>query len=78
MFPLEQFRVVSASVNNSNVTEALKAVQSVTMPPVLAIPQPERIKFDWDVMRLPNGFKEMTRNRHQVGEAGMVDTGHVQ
>ena len=71
---LEQFRVVSASVNNSSVTEALKAVQSVTMPPVLAIPQPEKIKFDWDVMRLPNGFKEMTRNRRQVGEQEWVET----
>ncbi|MEG0280754.1 MAG: sigma-E factor regulatory protein RseB [Morganella sp. (in: enterobacteria)] len=71
---LEQFRVVSVSVNNPGVTESLKAVQTVTMPPVLAIPQSENVKFDWDVMRLPNGFKELTRNRRQVGAQEWIET----
>ncbi|TKI06780.1 sigma-E factor regulatory protein RseB [Martelella alba] len=62
---LEQFRVVSFVVD-SQIMTAMRGLQKVSLPPLLAMPSSETAQFDWRVNWLPAGVDEVSRNRRTL------------
>ncbi|OTA14751.1 sigma factor algU regulatory protein MucB [Xenorhabdus vietnamensis] len=64
---VEQFRVVSSTVNEHIKTE-LSAITDFKLPPMLLIPPSDKLAFNWLVGREPDGFKEISRNSRKLSE----------
>ncbi|MDE9565220.1 sigma-E factor regulatory protein RseB [Xenorhabdus bovienii] len=70
---IEQFRVVSSTVNDS-IKKDLIAIVDLKLPPMLAISPSEKVKFDWQVGKMPEGFKEISRNRLKLSETESLES----
>ncbi|AOM39241.1 sigma-E factor regulatory protein RseB [Xenorhabdus hominickii] len=64
---IEQFRVVSSTVDDS-IKKELGAIIDLKLPPMLLIPPSEKFQFGWRVGKVPDGFKEISRNSHKLSE----------
>ncbi|MDC9594576.1 sigma-E factor regulatory protein RseB [Xenorhabdus sp. IM139775] len=70
---IEQFRVVSFTVNDDIKTE-LKAITGLKLPPMLLIPPSDKLKFHWRVEKMPEGFKEISRSSRKLSETEWLET----
>ncbi|MBD2784363.1 sigma-E factor regulatory protein RseB [Xenorhabdus sp. DI] len=64
---IEQFRVVSLTVNDAIKTE-LSSITDLKLPPMLLIPSSDKLKFNWMVGKIPEGFKEISRSSRKLSE----------
>lgn len=62
---LEQFRVISFLVD-PQVQSLLQGLQTVSLPPLLAMPASEKAEFDWTASWLPAGVDEVSRSRRSL------------
>ncbi|HFZ8995879.1 TPA: sigma-E factor regulatory protein RseB [Citrobacter freundii] len=62
---LEQFRVVTFSVNDS-VANSMEMLAKAALPPLLSVPAGEKAKFNWQVVWLPQGFSEVASSRRPL------------
>lgn len=67
---LEQFRVVSFSVNN-DLTDLMSRLEKANLPPVFAVPENETKSIPWQVSWLPEGFKEISSSRRPLPAVGI-------
>ncbi|WP_340621054.1 sigma-E factor regulatory protein RseB [Xenorhabdus siamensis] len=71
---VEQFRVVSSRVNDE-IKQELRAIVDLKLPPMLVTPESEgTVKFDWKVGKLPEGFKEVSRNRNWLSKTELLES----
>jgi sigma-E factor negative regulatory protein RseB len=71
---LEQFRVVSFAVDNQ-VKNSLAGLANLQLPPLLPQLPNEPLMFNWKIDWLPEGFAEVTRNRHRIANvAAPIET----
>lgn len=61
---LEQFRVISFSVNQLN--PAIQALEKANLPPLLTVPEGENVKFTWAPTWLPQGFKAISSSKRPL------------
>ncbi|WP_244590016.1 sigma-E factor regulatory protein RseB [Xenorhabdus budapestensis] len=74
MMVVEQFRVVSSRVNDE-IKQELRAIVDLKLPPMLVIPESAgKMKFDWKVGKLPEGFKEISRNRNWLSKTELLES----
>ncbi|MBC8945903.1 MULTISPECIES: sigma-E factor regulatory protein RseB [Xenorhabdus] len=74
MMVVEQFRVVSSRVNDE-IKQELRAIVDLKLPPMLVTPESEgTAKFDWKVGKLPEGFKEVSRNRNWLSKTELFES----
>ncbi|MBD2815215.1 sigma-E factor regulatory protein RseB [Xenorhabdus sp. Flor] len=74
MMVVEQFRVVSSKVNDE-IKQALRAIVDLKLPPMLVTPESAgKVKFDWKVGKLPEGFKEISRNRNWLSKTELLES----
>lgn len=67
---LEQFRVISFSVD-SEVTESMRELEKVSLPPVFSVPDTASKNLTWHVSWLPEGFKEISSSRRPLASVGI-------
>ncbi|PHM73636.1 sigma-E factor regulatory protein RseB [Xenorhabdus kozodoii] len=70
---IEQFRVVSSTVNG-DVKTALNAITDLKLPPMLLISPANKLKFNWRVAEMPEGFKEISRNSGKISETEWLES----
>ncbi|MBI6547523.1 sigma-E factor regulatory protein RseB [Xenorhabdus lircayensis] len=70
---IEQFRVVS-SIVNGYIKKELRAITDLKLPPMLLIPPSEKLKFNWQVGNMPEGFKEISRNNRKLSETEWLES----
>lgn len=63
--PLEQFRVIAYSTSQQP-DATMEKLQTLKLPPLLAIPVATKQQFSWQVNWLPTGFQQISSNRHQL------------
>ncbi|CDG20639.1 Sigma-E factor regulatory protein rseB [Xenorhabdus poinarii G6] len=64
---IEQFRVVSSTVN-SHIKAELSVINGLTLPPMLLIPPSDKVQFNWRVSKMPDGFKEISRYSRKLSK----------
>lgn len=62
---LEQFRVISFTVNNE-VNGLMRNLAKASLPPLLSMPSVEKANFTWVPTWLPQGFSEISSSRRQL------------
>ncbi|WP_413721188.1 sigma-E factor regulatory protein RseB [Sodalis sp. RH24] len=62
---LEQFRVISFIVD-PQVQSLMQGLETVNLPPLLAMPASEKAEFDWTTNWLPAGVSEVSRSRRTL------------
>lgn len=62
---LEQFRVISFALGE-DIGASMSALQQASLPPLLTLPQTEKVTFTWQINWLPQGFKEVSRSRRTL------------
>lgn len=62
---LEQFRVISFALGD-DVHNSMTTLQQASLPPLLTLPQTEKVVFNWQINWLPQGFKEVSRSRRTL------------
>ena len=62
---LEQFRVVSFSVN-AQVSSNMQSLATTNLPPLLSVPQGDKASFNWAPDWLPQGFVEIAGSRRTL------------
>ncbi|AIR63554.1 sigma-E factor regulatory protein RseB [Cedecea neteri] len=67
---LEQFRVVSFSVENQ-ASGLLQNLAKATLPPLLSVPGAEKASFTWAPTWLPQGFSEVSSSRRPLPTVGV-------
>ncbi|MDX7990708.1 sigma-E factor regulatory protein RseB [Xenorhabdus littoralis] len=70
---IEQFRVVSSTVND-DIKKELSAIVDLKLPPMLLIPASEKLKFNWQIGKIPEGFKEIARNSRKLSETEWLES----
>ncbi|MDX7989132.1 sigma-E factor regulatory protein RseB [Xenorhabdus sp. 12] len=70
---IEQFRVVSSTVSDY-IKNELNAITYLKLPPMLLIPPSEKLKFNWRVGTLPEGFKEISRSSRKLSETEWLES----
>ncbi|OKP04013.1 sigma-E factor regulatory protein RseB [Xenorhabdus eapokensis] len=70
---IEQFRVVSLTVNDYIKTE-LNVMTGLKLPPMLLIPSADKLKFNWLTGKMPDGFKEISRNSQKLSETEWLES----
>ncbi|PHM38244.1 sigma-E factor regulatory protein RseB [Xenorhabdus innexi] len=70
---VEQFRVISSRVND-DIKQELNAIVHLKLPPMLVIPKAEKVKFNWKVSKLPEGFREVSRNRSRLSKTELLES----
>ncbi|CAM3879921.1 sigma-E factor regulatory protein RseB [Xenorhabdus thuongxuanensis] len=70
---IEQFRVVSSTVNDYIKTE-LNVITDLKLPPMLLIPPADKLKFNWLAGKMPDGFKEISRNSQKLSETEWLES----
>ncbi|WP_340611350.1 sigma-E factor regulatory protein RseB [Xenorhabdus bharatensis] len=73
MVVVEQFRVISSRVNN-DIKQELNAIVDLKLPPMLVIPKAEKVEFNWKVSKLPEGFREVSRNRSRLSKTELLES----
>ncbi|EPF15320.1 Sigma-E factor regulatory protein rseB precursor [Cedecea davisae] len=67
---LEQFRVVSFSVENQ-ASSLMQNLSKATLPPLLSVPGAEKANFSWAPSWLPQGFSEVSSSRRPLPTVGV-------
>ncbi|NIF21037.1 sigma-E factor regulatory protein RseB [Candidatus Pantoea multigeneris] len=62
---LEQFRVTSFAVDEG-VRTVMQGLQKAHLPPVLSVPQGDKVSLAWQPEWLPAGMKLMAQNRREI------------
>ncbi|MFW7212058.1 sigma-E factor regulatory protein RseB [Enterobacter sp. BNK-32] len=62
---LEQFRVISFSVNNQ-VGNSMQNLAKASLPPLLSVPAGDSVNFNWAPSWIPQGFSEVSSSRRQL------------
>ena len=62
---LEQFRVISFSVNNQ-VGNSMQNLAKASLPPLLSVPAGDSVNFNWVPAWIPQGFSEVSSSRRQL------------
>ena len=62
---LEQFRVISFSVNNQ-VGNSMQNLAKASLPPLLSVPAGDSVNFNWVPSWIPQGFSEVSSSRRQL------------
>ncbi|MDC9612354.1 sigma-E factor regulatory protein RseB [Xenorhabdus khoisanae] len=70
---IEQFRVVSSTVNDY-IKNELSAITDLKLPPMLLIPPSEKWKFNWRVGKIPQGFNEISRTSRKLSETEWLES----
>ncbi|CDG18513.1 sigma-E factor regulatory protein RseB [Xenorhabdus doucetiae] len=70
---IEQFRVVSLTVNDAIKTE-LSSITDLKLPPMLLVPSSDKLKFNWMVGKIPEGFKEISRSSRKLSETEWLES----
>ncbi|PHM55103.1 sigma-E factor regulatory protein RseB [Xenorhabdus sp. KK7.4] len=73
MAVVEQFRVISSRVND-DIKQELSAIVDLKLPPMLVIPKAEKVAFNWKVSKLPEGFREVSRNRSRLSKTELLES----
>ncbi|MBD2811786.1 sigma-E factor regulatory protein RseB [Xenorhabdus sp. Vera] len=70
---IEQSRIVTLIVGDY-VKEELRAITDLKLPPMLLIPPSEKLKFNWQVGTMPEGFQEISRNSRKLSETEWLES----
>ncbi|CCW29840.1 Sigma-E factor regulatory protein rseB [Xenorhabdus nematophila F1] len=70
---IEQFRVVSSTVNDY-IKQELHAITDLKLPPMLLISPAEKLKFNWNVGKVPEGFQEISRSSRKLSETEWLES----
>ncbi|MBB1201933.1 sigma-E factor regulatory protein RseB [Enterobacteriaceae bacterium 89] len=62
---LEQFRVVAFTVN-PQVSSNMQNLATASLPPLLSVPQGDKVNFNWAPDWLPQGFVEVSGSRRTL------------
>ncbi|MEL4015286.1 sigma-E factor regulatory protein RseB [Dryocola clanedunensis] len=62
---LEQFRVISFSVN-TQVSGTMQNLAKANLPPLLSVPSSDKANFTWAPTWLPQGFSEVSSSRRPL------------
>ncbi|MBK4716600.1 MULTISPECIES: sigma-E factor regulatory protein RseB [Tenebrionibacter/Tenebrionicola group] len=67
---LEQFRVINVAVDEG-IGVSMDALTKASLPPLLSVPESDKVSFRWAPGWVPQGFREVASSRRPLAAVGM-------